>query len=95
MTESFKQQLQELIDQAAEKYATGNHLSSFPDSYDLKAFKQGCEFLMPVLMKAVEHRDDAIWNRFRSKEEYAKVFFATDLADIMDKELLQLLNGGK
>jgi hypothetical protein len=83
----FQKQLQELVDQAAEK--------EYPDTMESyrAAFKQGCEFLMPVLMKAVEQRDDAIWNRFRSKEEYSKVFFATDLEDIMDKELLNILKG--
>lgn len=95
MTESFKQQLQELIDQAANVYDSkfmeqGNFQTSF---HCPTSFKQGCEFLMPVLIKVVEQRDDAIWNKFRSKEEYAKVFFANDLADIMDQELLQLLKG--
>lgn len=91
MTESFKQQLQELVDQAAEKFDERNNQET--DYYCPYSFKQGCELLIPVLMKAVEQRDDAIWNKFRSREQYAKVFFATDLADIMDKELLQLLKG--
>lgn len=91
----FKKQLQELIERAAEKSVDRNMLELRDADARVRQFKQGCEFLMPLLMKAVEQRDDAIWNRFRSKEEYSKVFFATDLADIMDKELLNILKGDK
>lgn len=57
----FKQQLQELINEAAEKIVMKfhgvdkDHVNEF--SSDIYTVKQGCEFLMPVLMKAVEQRD--------------------------------------
>lgn len=80
MTESFKQQLQELIDQAAEKFDERNNQET--DYYCPYSFKQGCELLMPVLMKAVEQRDFGIGISSRCpcapKESY-------------NKELLQLL----
>jgi len=61
MPESFKQQLQELINRAAKKTVKEfnnideDEVSEF--GTDIYMFKQGCEFLMPVLMKAVEQRD--------------------------------------
>ena len=57
MTESFKQQLQDFIDQAAEKSVDRNMLELRDADARVRHFKQGCEFLMPVLMKAVEQRD--------------------------------------
>jgi hypothetical protein len=89
MTESFKQQLKELIDKAAEKYVFETNGHKWSNNNDecgdnFGSFKQGCEFLMPVLMKAVEQRDFGIGISSRCpcapKESY-------------NKELLQLLKG--
>ena len=82
MTESFKQQLQELIDQAAEKFDERNNQET--DYYCPYSFKQGCEFLMPVLMKAIEQRHDAY---FENDKTYSQ------LESSFNKELLYILKG--
>lgn len=84
MTESFKQQLQELVDLAAENIDQ--------DAYPHESFKQGCEFLMPVLMKALEQRDFTYkcWGNddIESWRGTPEEFKNED-----NKELLQLLRG--
>lgn len=77
MTESFKQQLQELIDQAAEKYSEKGLIGDWSMQGN---FKQGCELLIPVLMKAIEQR-----NRGRL---YPRAY-----EENKNEELLQLLKG--
>ena len=89
MTESFKQQLQELVDLAAEKFDERNNQET--DYYCPYSFKQGCEFLMPVLMKAVEQRD-------QSEKVFGGSCCAND-AEVdeglqeLNKELLNILKG--
>ncbi len=78
MTESFKQQLQDLINQAAEKFDERNNQET--DYYCPYSLKQGCDLLIPVLMKAVEQR-----NRGRL---YPRAY-----EENKNEELLQLLKG--
>ena len=89
MTESFKKQLQELIDRAAEKYVFETNGHKWSNNNDecgdnFGSFKQGCEFLMPVLMKAVEQRDfsrrSAFWDEHKQQD---------------NSELLNILKGQK
>jgi len=89
MTESFKKQLQELIDRAAEKYVFETNGHKWSNNNDecgdnFGSFKQGCEFLMPVLMKAVEQRDfsrrSAFWAEHKQQD---------------NSELLNILKGQK
>lgn len=91
MTSDFKQQLQELIDQAAKTYAKDTSLNE--NSYIKNHFKQGCEFLIPVLMKAIEQRD-------QSEKVFGRSCYAND-AEVdeglqeLNKELLNILKGEK
>lgn len=91
MTESFKQQLQELIDQAAEKYSL-QYDDPIDRTWSVEDFKQGCEVLMPMLIKAVEEK-------LNKSEKELGVAFSVDESDIdallenLKKELLQLLKG--
>jgi hypothetical protein len=48
------QKLNALIERAANYYATGNGRSSFPYSYEEKAFKAGANLLLPMLLKVIE-----------------------------------------
>lgn len=54
-------------------------------------FIAGASFILPLLKKLLIQRDDAIWNRYKLNPDYEKVFFADELATIMDGELLKLL----
>lgn len=54
MTESFKQQLQELINQAAKEYQADENR---PKLGPANSFKQGCEFLIPMIESLVEMRN--------------------------------------
>lgn len=76
----FKKQLQELIAEAAEKSVDRNMLELREADARVRHFKQGCEFLIPVLMKAVEQR-----NRGRL---YPRAY-----EENKNEELLQLLKG--
>lgn len=100
MTESFKQQLQELVDQAATHHRSLiARQDGGPDSFDMPNavmaalnFKQGCEFLMSVLMKAIEQRDDAfnLWDcRSASFSEIEKE------TEESNEELLNILKGDR
>jgi len=53
MTESFKQQLQELINRAADE--------KMISLWDARNFNQGCALLMPVLMRAITQRNGQIY----------------------------------
>lgn len=78
MTESFKQQLQELIDQAADDIDQ--------DAYPHESFKQGCEFLMPVIESLTEIRNNYV--NFRGLYERAPELIIQN-----DKDLLNILKG--
>jgi len=82
MTESFKQQLRELIDQAAERSVDRNMLELRDADARVRQFKQGCEFLMPVLMKAITQRNGQI---------YAKAGEHIPISVKLDKDLLNIL----
>lgn len=49
--------------------------------------------LRAALEKCKEQRDDAIWNRFKLRPQYEKVFFADELGLAMDAELDKILKG--
>lgn len=84
MTESFKQQLQELIERAAEKFDERNNQET--DYYCPYSFKQGCEFLMPVLIKAVEQRN----NQCIAMDSLGR-YRMNNTIENFDKELLNIL----
>lgn len=54
---------------------------------EIKALLEIVKAYKSALSLCKEQRDDAIWNRFKLKPQYEKVFFANELAEIMDKEL--------
>lgn len=74
MTESFKQQLQELVDRAAEKSVNRDMFELHEADARVRHFKQGCEFLMPVLMKALEQRDDLVEDCMSDRTAFAKMY---------------------
>jgi len=73
----FKSQLEAFVNEAAVQNWNKNDLDS-------KAFKQGCEFLIPVLMRAIEQRHDAY---FETDSTY------TQLESSFNKDLLNILKG--
>lgn len=85
MTSDFKQQLQELIDQAAEKSVDRNMLELRDADARVRHFKQGCKFLMPVMMKAVEQRDDGV-ERLEGWELIQESKYNQDLLNILKGE---------
>lgn len=91
MTEPFKQQLQELIDQAAEKYVFETNGHKWSNNNDecgdnFGSFKQGCEFLMPVIESLIEIRNNYV--NFRGLYERAPELIIQN-----DKDLLNILKG--
>lgn len=80
MTESFKQQLQELIDQAADDIDQ--------DAYPHESFKACGNFLMPVIESLIEIRNNYV--NFRNLNERAHELIIQN-----DKELLNILKGEK
>lgn len=91
MTESLKQQLEDLINQAAVlKYThkpdcscKGKHVSS----EEIEVFKQGCEFLMPIIDDLIKTRDNYIFYRNEDRDRREQ------LKQRHDKELLNILKG--
>lgn len=77
----FKSQLEALIIEAAEKYSEKGLIGDWSMQGN---FKQGCDFLIPVLMKAIEQRHDAY---FETDSTY------TQLESSFNKELLNILKG--
>ncbi len=75
----FQKQLQELIAEAATDYMNDPYNHQLDEKIH---FKQGCEFLMPVLMKAVEQRDELMHE-------------CSDTKNKNNKELLNILKGQK
>lgn len=79
----FKTQLEALVNEAAKEYQADNNRQKFGPA---NSFKQGCDFLMPVLMKAIEQRNsyaDECNNEHSDSYE----------SDLDDKELLNILKG--
>lgn len=86
----FQKQLQEIIDQAAKKTVKEfnnideDEVSEF--GTDIYMFKQGCEFLMPVIESLIEIRNNYV--NFRGLYERAPELIIKN-----DKDLLNILKG--
>lgn len=80
----FKSQLDALVNEAAEKSVNRNMLELREADARVRHFKQGCDLLIPVLMKAIEQRHDAY---FETDSTY------TQLESSFNKELLNILKG--
>ena len=76
---SFKSQLQAFVNEAAK-----NHGFGWNPTLTENTFKSGCNFLIPVLMRAIEQRHDAY---FETDSTY------TQLESSFNKELLNILKG--
>lgn len=88
MTQDFKTKLQELIDNAADKFNDRNEVDfdySCPYS-----FKQGAAFLMPMIVMLVEQR-----NQYMSASRYPQMDGHSQRKINSDNELLNLLKGEK
>lgn len=60
MDNQFKTELQKLIDDAAEKSVNRNMLELNEADGRVRHFKAGCEFLLPMVEKAIEQRNGFI-----------------------------------
>lgn len=91
MSQDFKSQIEDLIHEAAEKSVNRNMLELREADARTRHFKQGCDLLIPVLMRAVEELD-------KSEKELGMAF-SVDESDIdarlenLKKELLNILKG--
>lgn len=94
LREELEKEREELSDKEAKRWTNPNYVVFAYDSFK-SGYEAATARLLSVVEKCIEQRDDAIWNRFRSKPEYAKVFFSNELADIMDKELITTLADSK
>lgn len=79
MSQDFKSQLEAFVNEAAKRHSKDISFNEY--SYIGNHFKQGCEFLIPVLMRAIEQRDHfiALYDDFAKQER--------------NKELLNILKG--
>lgn len=92
---NFKSQLQALISEAAEKSVNRNMLDLREADARVRHFKQGCDFLIPILMAAVEQRDYSYTQYKRLLEENEiktsdgfKVSFNDEVINEDNEELL-------
>lgn len=83
MSQDFKIQLQAFVNEAAEKYSEKGLIGDWSMQGN---FKQGCDLLIPVLMRAIEQKDFYLKD---ARDEYdQKLAKETD-----NKELLNILKG--
>ena len=86
MTQDFKTQLQELIENAAYNHAKKEAIGAVNKNFIFQDFKQGCEFLMPMIEKLIEQRDTA-------SEDIHHEFGGFYDSSSDDENLLNLLRG--
>ena len=87
MTPQFKTELQELIDDAAEKYAPMDPNDGHTSALEQTAFRAGCEFLIPLIESLIVTRDNFVKDR---ETEYSDM---VKLIENHDRALLNLLRG--
>lgn len=92
MTQDFKTKLQELVDNAAAKYAQVDWADGIKatNAAHFSDFKQGAEFLMPMIERLIEQRNNAVGDQEHISRQQ-KLYEC----DSMDNELLNLLKEKK
>ena len=93
----FKTQLEALINESATDYLNDPYNHQLDEKIH---FKQGCEFLIPVLMKAIEQRDFAYseYKRILEQNEIKtsdgfRVSFNDNVITEDSEDLLRILRG--
>lgn len=87
MSQDFKSQLEAFVNEAAEKSVNRNMLELHEADARVRHFKQGCEFLMPLIDELIEIRNSYV-------EHCAHGPYRTGiLIEKNNKDLLNILKG--